>query len=181
MKKTVFIFGSIAGIIVAALMGISMFATKDNPDAHGNMSMLLGYAGMLIAFSFIFVGVKNLRDKQLNGHISFGKALGTGLLIALVASTIYVLVWLVEYYCFMPDFMDKYAAHALRDAERSGADAATLAAKKAEMAKYQELYKSPFFVILFTYAEIFPVGFVVSLICALILKRKPKQPEMVLS
>ena len=181
MKKTAFIFGSISGIIVATLMGISMFATKDNPDAHGNMSMLLGYTGMLIAFSFIFVGVKNLRDKQLNGVISFGKAFRTGLLIALIASTIYVLVWLVEYYCFLPDFMEKYAAHALRQAERSGADAATLAAKKAEMAWYQNLYKNPLFVILFTYAEIFPVGFLVSLICALILKRKPKQPEMAMS
>ncbi len=179
MKKTVLIFGLISGFIAAAIMSISMAACYGNPDFGG--SMVLGYASMLIAFSLIFVGVKNLRDKHNDGAISFGKAFGAGLLITFIASSMYVLAWLVEYYCFMPEFMDRYTDHTLRQAQKSGADAATIAAKAAEMAKYKEMYKNPIFVILFTYAEIFPVGFIVSLICALILKRKPKQPATAIS
>lgn len=173
MKKTVLIFGLISGFIAAAVMTISMAACYNSPDFGG--SMVLGYASMLIAFSLIFVGVKNLRDKHNNGVISLGKAFRAGLLITFIASTMYVLAWLVEYYCFMPEFMDRYTAHTLKQAKDSSASAATLAAKAAEMSKYKEMYKNPIFVILFTYAEIFPVGVVVALICALILKRKPKQ------
>lgn len=179
MKKTVLTFGLIAGLIVATIMIISMAACYNDPNFEG--SMLLGYAGMLVAFSFIFVGIKNLRDKHYGGVISFGKAFKAGLLIALIASTMYVLAWLVEYYCFVPDFMDKYTAHTLKQAQSSGADAATMAAKAEEMARYKEWYKNPLFVILLTYVEILPLGVVVAFICALILKRKPKEPMPVMA
>jgi hypothetical protein len=42
----------------------------------------------------------------------------------------------------------------------------------AEMAGYKEMYKNPLFLILLTYAEIFPVGLLVSVISAFILKQK---------
>ncbi|WP_118975038.1 DUF4199 domain-containing protein [Taibaiella koreensis] len=172
MKKTVWISGSIAGLIVAAIMAISMMVYHNNPDMEG--SMLLGYAGMLLAFSLIFVGVKQLRDKHYGGLISFGKAFKAGLFIALIASTIYVLAWLIIYYGFMPDYMDRYCDHMIRKAQQNG-NAAELKKQMDEMAFYKEYYKNPLFVILFTYAEILPVGIVVSLICALLLKRKSRQ------
>jgi hypothetical protein len=38
------------------------------------------------------------------------------------------------------------------------------------------MYKNPLLFILMTYAEILPVGILIALISALILKRKPKEP-----
>lgn len=134
--------------------------------------MLLGYAAMLLSFSLVFVGIKNYRDKYANGSISFGKAFKIGLYITLVASTVYVIVWLIDYYLFIPDFMDKYTAHLLREFQSEGPTAAELEAKVTELAGYKDMYKSPLMVILWTYIEILPVGLVVSLISALIL-RKP--------
>jgi len=171
MKKIVIVFGLIAGVIVSGLMLINMI----NHDKNYQGSMIVGYASMLIAFSFIFVGVKSFRDKHNDGTISFGKAFKIGLFIALIASTMYVVVWMFYYYLFIPDFMDKYAAKMLFDAKQNGATSAELAATKSEMAGYKEMYKNPVYVVLLTYSEILPLGLLVSLISALILKKKQKE------
>ncbi len=84
----------------------------------------------------------------------------------------YVIAWLIEYYLFVPDFMDKYTAHALAEAGKKGLSAPEMAEKAKEMEAYKEMYKNPLLIILFTYMEILPVGLVVSLICAIIFKRK---------
>jgi hypothetical protein len=170
MKKTVLICGLLAGLIVSSLMIYSVTKCYQNADFKSNM--VLGYAAMLLAFSFIFIGIKNFRDKFNNGLISFGKAFQIGLYITLIASTIYVVVWLIDYYLFIPDFMEKYTAHVLREAKQDGASPQELASKVAEMANYTEMYKNPLLVVLLTYGEVIPVGLVVTLISALILKRK---------
>ncbi|MGH2649433.1 MAG: DUF4199 domain-containing protein, partial [Ginsengibacter sp.] len=135
-------------------------------------SVWLGYATMLIAFSMIFVGVKNYRDKYAGGVISFGKAFKVGLFITLIASTIYVIVWMIEEHFFFPDFMDKYVTHELNRLQSSGISAAELAGKTKDLEQAKEMYKNPILKILMTYAEILPVGLIVTLISSLILKRK---------
>ncbi len=137
-----------------------------------NTSMMVGYASMLIAFSLVFVGIRNYRNKYNGGIISFGKAFKTGLLMVLIASTIYVISWLIDYFFFMPDFMEKYSAHMLDELKQSGASEIELGKKTKEMADFAVMYKNPFFNALITYAEILPVGLIVTLISAFILKRK---------
>ena len=111
----------------------------------------------------------------MNGVISFGKAFKVGALIALVGSTIYVAVWLFYYYLFVPDFIDKYSLHVLRDAAKDGATRAELSNKTKELAEFKEMYKNPLFVVLVSYAEVLPIGLAVAVISALVLKKKPKQ------
>ncbi len=170
MKKNVIIFGTISGLIVSTIMFISMLVYKKYPEFKGGM--LIGYASMLIAFSFIFVGIKNFRDKYNNGVISFGKGFLIGLLISCIASTFYVITWTLELHFLIPDFMASYTASAIQQVKESGASQLEIDKTIAEMANYTEMYKKPFFVVLLTYAEILPVGVFVTLISALILKRK---------
>ncbi|PJJ79225.1 DUF4199 domain-containing protein [Mucilaginibacter auburnensis] len=172
MKKNVLIFGSIAGLILLIVLLTSTIACYSSDNYNGNM--WLGYGSMLVAFSLIFVGIKNVRDKVNNGFITFGGAFKVGILIALIASTVYVVTWLFEYYLIMPDFMDKYIAHVLREAAKNGATAADLKAKKDDMAGYIDMYKTPFGVIVMTYLEVLPIGLIIAAIAALILKRKPQ-------
>lgn len=170
MKKLVVTYGLIAGAIVTAFMAYGVYSLNKNPDYEG--SMILGYTGMLVAFSFVFIGIKNFRDKQNNGIITFGKALKIGALISLIASTVYVGVWLIEYYCFYPDFMEKYAENVLKKLDTAAMTLPEINAKKEEMAMYKELYKNPVWVILLTFTEILPLGLIVALISSLILKKK---------
>jgi len=177
MKRNVIICGLIAGLIVTALMLAAM--AKINSLDHYAGSLVVGYTSMLVAFSLIFVAIKNSRDKYRNGMITFGKAFRIGLVITLIASTMYVLVWMIDFYYFIPDYYQKYAAHQLSAMKAAGATPAQLAAKAAETQKFGEMYKNPFFNALFTYLEILPVGLVVSVLAALILKRKPSAADNV--
>jgi hypothetical protein len=173
MKKTILFHGLIAGIIISALMLLSITYVS---HCKGNMdysnSMLIGYASMLIAFSLVFVAIRSYRDKYNAGVISFGKAFKIGIMIVLIASTFYVVTWLIEYYWFMPDFMDKYSAHELEKLKAGGASQATIDKQTIKMADFARMYKNPFFNAMMTYMEILPVGLIVTLISSLILKRK---------
>jgi hypothetical protein len=132
MKKNVLVFGTIAGVIVS----LYAIAIVVNSSLEG---MWLCYGSMIVAFSLIFVGVKNFRDNYNDGFITFGKAFKIGLYIALIASSMYVVTWLVEYYVFVPDFMDKYTAHVIAEAKSHGASLAEINKQKAQMATYADM------------------------------------------
>jgi hypothetical protein len=173
MKRNILVFGSISGIIVGTLMALSLFWANQGHDIKEGM--LLGYASMVIALSLIYAGVRNFRDKYNDGVISFAKALKLALGITLIASTIYVAVWLVEFYVFIPDFMDKYTAAHIQQVKASGLSPADLQKQVADMEHMRDVYDhNPLVVVLYTYLEIVPVGVIISLITALLLKRKQR-------
>jgi hypothetical protein len=171
MKKVVLTYGLIAGAVVSAFMAVSMISQADHLENMGTGAMIIGYLGMLISFTFIFVAVKNYRDKQNGGTVSFGKAFSIGLLISLIASVMYVITWAFVYKYHMPNFMEGYSAKMIAEA-KSSLSGAALDAEIASINNAKDLYATPAGFILFTLAEIFPVGLLVSLIVALVLKRK---------
>ena len=171
MRKNVLIFGSLAGLIITANMVYWSTVCTNNPEFESNDA--LGYAGMIISFSFIFFGIKNYRDKQNDGVITFGQAFKMGFLMALVASTMYVGVWLIHYHLFVPGFIDQYIHHVLYEAKLKGLAEGEIEQKAQEMARFKEMYKNQLFVILVSYSEVLPLATIIALISALILKRKP--------
>jgi amino acid transporter len=174
MKKNIIVFGLVAGIVVSALM---LFIVHNLSHCGGNLdfdtSMLIGYASMLISFSLVFVGIRNYRDRYNGGIISFGKAFKTGIIIVLIASTIYVVAWLIDYFFFIPDFPERFSAQMIDELKAGGASQVEIDKETKEMADFTRRYKNPFFVAMMTYVEILPVGLIVTLISSLILKRKP--------
>src|SRR6186713_177454 len=173
MKKNIIIYGLIAGIVVSILMLFSInYISHVDGKVDYNTSLLIGYASMLIAFSLVYVGIRNYRDKYNGGVISFGKAFKIGAMIVLIASTIYVVAWLIDYFFFIPDFMEKFSAQELDKLKASGASQIEIDKQTKEMADFATMYKNPFFNAMMTYVEILPVGLVVTLISSLILKRK---------
>ncbi len=169
MKKTVFTFGLIAGVIISVLMGGSLLIADKIGTRH---SMAVGYIIMVASFLLIYFGIRSYRDNILGGKISFGRAFACGILITLITSVCYVATWEVLYFNFMPHFMDSYFAAQIRTVQSAGLDPATTAAKVAAIQRSQQLYQNPLVNMAYTFMEPLPVGLIVTLISAALLRRK---------
>lgn len=167
MKRILLTYGLIAGVIVSVMMVLTL--GMDNVDFDNGE--LIGYTTMVIALSTIFFGVRTYRDKHNGGIIKFGKAFLIGLSITMVASTMYVATWMVLSHYQENDFMEQYYEHMKEKMNSSDMPAEQVEAKLAELRDFQELYKNPVVKVGVTYMEILPVGILISLSCALVLKR----------
>lgn len=175
MRKIALTFGIIAGLINAA---IAMLLTTIAGDEmiHAN-SEWIGYLVMIIALSMIFVGIKQYRDKHLGGIIKFGKAFLVGLYIALVASAFYVGSWEIYLQTSDTNFMATYSASVIENMKSEGATTVEIAEMEEQMQFYSEMYENPILRMLITLSEILPVGLIISLISAALLRNSSFMPS----
>jgi len=172
MKNTVLKFGLIAGGILAATMAITVpLCLKGGVDFAN--SYVIGYTSMVVALLAVFFGIRSYRERNGGGTITFGKAFKVGILITLLASAIYVITWEIVYFNFLPDFADKYAALSIDKLRAGGASDAEILAEQKKMGEFKELYKNPLINVGMTFMEVFPVGLIVTLVSAAILRKKP--------
>lgn len=171
MKKTIITFGLISGA-VSALM---MVATVPFVDRIGfDKGAVIGYTAIVLSFLLVFFGIRSYRDNVGNGQITFSKAFAVGISITLISCVCYVVTWEILYFNFLPDFMDKYGAHVIEKAKASGATAAAVQTQVEQMKKYKEMYDNPLLNAALTFIEPFPIGLVITLISAAVLRRKPR-------
>lgn len=170
MKKIVLRYGLLAGAILAAVVASMAPLCGSGDFEYGE---IVGYSSMVLAFLLVFFGVRSYRDSVGRGAIGFGKALQVGLLIVLIASAMYVITWEITYFNFFPDFLDKYNAHVVAKMQADGESAAAIQEKTAQMASLAKHYQNPLFNSAITFLEVFPVGLVMALISAAVLRKKP--------
>jgi hypothetical protein len=171
MKKTVWTYGLLSGGILAALTATLLPLCFNGTLAFEN-SELVGYSAMLLSFIAVFFGIRSYRENHGGGTITFGKAFKVGILITLITCAVYVIGWEIVYWGFIPDFGDKFAALTLEKARADGQSAAELAELSASMERFKVWYRNPFFNVGMTFLEVFPVGLVMTLVSAAILRRK---------
>lgn len=167
MNRIILLFGIAAGLIVAVPMDLLL---ANAGSVHGATSLLTGYLLMVLALSLVFFGVKRLRDRELGGAIRFVPALLAGLGISAVASVIYVIGWEITLAVTDFAFVDTYSTAAVEAARAKGASAADVAAVIAQMDEFRRQYANPLIRLSFTFVEIFPVGLLISLISAALLR-----------
>jgi hypothetical protein len=173
MTNIIFLFGTFAGLIVIGAMIAVIAASGGQPDMSSH-SLLLGYTIMIVALSMIFFGVKRYRDRDLGGVIKFIPALLMGLAIAAVAGVIYVAVWEVYMAATNNAYFDAYVTAYIDGEKAKGVSGAALDKLIAEMNAMKIQYNTnPLYRMAVTFSEIFPVGVIVALISAALL-RLPK-------
>ncbi len=167
MSRIILIFGIAAGLLVAVPMCLMVANAEPGSAATSHFT---GYLIMLLALSLVFFGVKRLRDRELGGVIRFFPALLAGLGISAVAGVIYVIGWEITLAATDFAFIDSYSASAVESARAKGASAAEIDEVVAQMDEFRRQYANPLFRMPVTFIEIFPVGLLVSLISAALLR-----------
>jgi hypothetical protein len=171
MKKTVLIFGLLSGTVSAAMLA----ATVPFIDRIGfDRGVIVGYTAMVISFLFVYFGIRSYRDNVAGGRLTFGRAVAVGLLITVISCACYVVAWQVVYYNFIPDFFERYAAYTVEKLRAAGEAPAVIEQKTRELAEFKTLYDNPLVNAAFTFIEPLPVGLIVTLMSAALLRRPPQ-------
>lgn len=166
MQRTIVAYGLISGAIII----LGMIATIVFSAQH---SLWLGYLIMLVGLSAILLAIKSHRDKVLGGVIKFWPAFLIGLGVAVVAGIAYVAIWEAYLAITHYRFMDEYTASILASKKAEGLSGAAYAKLAAEMAEMKQNYANPLYRMPMTFIEIFPVGLLVALVSAALV-RNPK-------
>lgn len=169
MFRVILKYGVIAGLIVGSIGFCVTVAMADKPPPV-TVGMIIGFSSMLLALSAVFVGIKHYRDHDLGGVIRFWPALGMGLAISFIAGVFYAFAWEAALAVSKMDFAGEYAKYLIDQEKAKGATAEALAKLTAEMEKFKADYKNPLYRVPMTFSEIFPVGVLVSLLSAGLLR-----------
>jgi hypothetical protein len=171
MKKTVLTFGLISGGMMAAMMlGTLPFTSSAWLQAH---SMVIGYTTMVLSFMLVFFGIRSYRENIGGGTITFGRAFAVGILITLISSVLYVVTWEIMYFG-IPSFGEKFMTMCVAHIKSSGASPEAIQTELNQL-KY---LNNPLINAALTFTEPFPVGLIITLVSALILRKKSQaQPN----
>lgn len=167
-SATILRYGLVAGAVVGAALLCTSLAYDGQPPPDWGMAA--GFASMLVALSAVFVGIKRHRDVAGGGVIRFWPALGLGLGISVVAGLVYVASWELALVLIDADFAQVFAAQMVARAEARGLTGDALAAAVRQAAGFEAMYRNPLYRMPMTLAEILPVGLLVSLVSAAVLR-----------
>ncbi|HEX4824210.1 MAG TPA: DUF4199 domain-containing protein [Candidatus Polarisedimenticolaceae bacterium] len=170
MKKVVIVYGLISGAVAGALMLLTLpFMDK----LEGASGYAVGYTAMILSGLLIFFGVRSYRENVGGGTISFGKGFQVGILIALISAVCYVGTWEFIYFKLEPDFCDKHFGAQVERLKASGAPPEKVAEAQQQLEMMKKLLANPVTNASLAFVEPLPVGLLISLISAWVLRRKP--------
>jgi len=169
MKKTVLTFGLISG----AVSSLMMLATVPFVYSIGfDKGVIVGYTAIVLSFLLVFFGIRSYRENVGGGKITFGRAVAVGILITLISCIFYVITWEIVYFNFLPDFAEKYTTYMVDKARASGASPQQIEATLQQMKGMKAMFDNPLINAAITFTEPFPVGLIITLISAAILRKK---------
>jgi len=159
-------YGFIFGV---ALVGISLLFYVLNTDLKSKIPQVASYAALLAT---LFIGVKAYRDQDSGGFLSYGKALGTGVLISFFGSIIAAFYTYVFFSFIDPSMIDKILEMSQQQLMDKGLPDDQIETSLTMMKKFM----SPGWMFLFTILTYTFMGFLFSLILSIFVKREEQNP-----
>lgn len=154
-------YGAIIGI---ALIIISLLFYMMNDTA----SEIQGYLSYLVLGVGIYIGVKNHRDNELSGLMSYGKALGSGTLISFFASII------AAFYIYLfVKYFDESMIQIMLDMEENKLIDANMPDKEIKTSmNILKMVFTPIGLAIASVATYTLIGFIISLVTSAFLKKQ---------
>ncbi len=158
------------GMITAfVLIILSLIGSLIGP-ALGILSGIL----MISAFTFMIVrGMKERRDAELGGTMTYGRALGTGMMIALMCGLIYGCYTGLGIKFWEGENLEKQKEQIFDEYERQLDDGEITQKDYEMMVEVTEFFLTPVFLAISTVISFLFGGLIVSLIAAAFAKRDP--------
>ncbi len=150
MKRSIIRYGFRAFIIGGLLFLMSL--TLGGGLDYG-IQAVLGYSSIVISLLLVYFGIRYYRDNENQGKLSFGQAIVLGLAISAAAGLAFAIVDFIYTTAINPDFFNDYS----NSMKASGED-------------IQEM--SSGFMAAVMFATVLVIGFIISIISAIILQRK---------
>ena len=172
MKKTVLTFGVISGVVSSLMMlGTIPFMHRIGFDR----GLIVGYTAIVLSFLLVFFGIRSYRE-QAGGALTFTRGFTVGILITLISCVFYVATWQLIYFKLQPGFMDTWEAYAVERVRAEGGGPEKIEATRRQMHSFKQAYDNPLTNAAYTFIEPFPVGLLITVVSAAILRRKSPTP-----
>jgi len=178
MKKVVVTFGLISGVLIFGFVFLAATLSERGVVPMDRME-IIGYTSMVIALSMIFFGIKSYRDNYGNGRVTFWKGMQIGILISLIASVFYFgggAIYNLANPGFVDRFTAKFAQHQAEKMKSEGKSQEEIDKAVSQMNDVMKMLENPFIAFAIFFIEIFPVGLIVTIISAAILRKKEVLP-----
>ncbi|HEX5008506.1 MAG TPA: DUF4199 domain-containing protein [Hyphomonadaceae bacterium] len=181
MTRIILVYGAVGAVIVGSLMIWGMMSwTPEQMAATGDdgsdSGLIVGYLTQLVALTTVFLGIKHFRDRERGGVVKFLPAFLVGLGISAVASLGWIIGWEIVLASGF-DYQTMMNEMTRREAVASGLAGAALEQKLADGQAFMKLYmENPLVRVPITFVEMFPLGVIVSLISALLLRNSRFMP-----
>ncbi len=160
------LIGGLAGIALQLLWQVAGWTNYANPMDPKHL--LLSPLSLAISFGAIAYGIKQYRDEQLQGYISFGPAFMTGFIIATVMALISTLFTVF----YMGDIMREVMQEAMQaQLESKGLDEADM----EDAMKFSSFATKPWFLGITAFLGGVIWGAIMALIAAAIMKKEVPQ------
>ena len=153
MKNTVIkygIYGFLTGVVI-----FTLHLTLGIKNLEYSTNEILGYISIFLSLSFIFFGIKHYRDHVNNGVVTIGKAIGIGILISMLVGLGVAIADFIYTKFMNPSFFSDYEKTLIDQGNED------------EIIKMTSATAA-----LFMFALVTVIGFIISLLSALILQRK---------
>ncbi len=156
-------YGVIGGLLVIVI-GLIQYLL----GITSTISQAVGWLSMLITIVFPVLAIREHRDNDLGGYISYGRGLGTGVLTALIIGLVTAIWTILLYNVIDPSIMDQIMqvqAEAMEEQGMSDEDIENVAAMTGKFMTAPVMAAIGFGTSLF-------LGFVASLIGGAVMKRE---------
>lgn len=179
MKRSVLVNGLATG----ALLSVMFIATnyfiehKNNPSLASTIGNIL----LMASLSMVFFAIRNVRDQVNKGHISFNMAFRTAMLVILIGTFCYTAT--KSTYAFVIDkgYLNRSIDRTIEVETQNILNSKDFTDSEKQK-KIQEFtsnmddLRTPYAFIITSILEFFPMGLVISILCAALMKRVEVKP-----